>query len=142
MGIESAVARAQSDDLKLLPPVKEVEVTPLSVLPWGCSDRVISSWKVTRTVVLLSSFGCKFDPAEVFFTYVVLTQFTQKTYFFVVVVSSLLFLSLYLSFFFSFFFFSFSSSSCFPFLSSNVSSSGPGHVSLLFANEEQTEAGS
>ena len=60
MGIESAVARAQSDDLKLLPPVKEVEVTPLSVLPWGCSDRVISSWKVTRTVVLLSSFGCKF----------------------------------------------------------------------------------
>ena len=78
-------------------------------------------------------------PAEVFFTYVVLTQFTQKTYFFVVVV---VVSSLFFSLFFFFFFFSFFSSSCFPFLSSNVSSSGPGHVSLLFANEEQTEAGS
>ena len=38
MGIELVVAPAQSHDHNLLPPVKKVEVIPLSAMPQGCSD--------------------------------------------------------------------------------------------------------
>ena len=47
------------NDHNLLQPVKEVEVTPLSALPQGCSDERLPFLE-GDTVVLLSSFGSKF----------------------------------------------------------------------------------
>ena len=61
VGIESVVARAYSHDHSLLPPLKEVEVIPLSALPRGCSDEGLLFLQ-GDTVVLLSSFGSRWKP--------------------------------------------------------------------------------